>query len=151
MNMEFIKSRLAPCGLHCGKCFAFSNGEIKTQSTLLKSSLGNFDVYAQRFAELLDEPRFNKYPEFKEVLNIISSLECKGCRAEKCKLFKDCRVRACSENKGVEFCFQCDEFPCSKTGFDDHLYKRSVSINNRMKEIGVEDYYIEIKDKSRYL
>ena len=133
MDIEYIKSRLGPCGLHCGKCFAFVDGDIKMHSSQLKKSLGNFDVYAQRFASLLDEPGFAKYPEFKEVLNLISSLECKGCRAEKCKLFKDCKVRGCSEDKGVDFCFQCDEFPCNKTGFDEHLHQRSVSINQRMR------------------
>lgn len=25
---EFIKKRLAPCGLHCGRCFAFTDGDV---------------------------------------------------------------------------------------------------------------------------
>lgn len=87
---EFIKKRLAPCGLHCGKWF------------------------------------------------------------EQCKLFKPCNVHGCSEAKNVDFCFQCNEFPCTKTGFDEHLYKRHVSTNSRIKEIGLEVYYEEVKDLSRY-
>ena len=51
------------------------------------------------------------------------------------------RCVSCSEGKKVDFCFQCDEFPCENTGFDEHLYKRHVEINNRMKEIGVEADY----------
>ena len=42
------------------------------------------------------------------------------------------------------------DFPCNNTGFDKNLYNRSVKINLHMKEIGVEAYYGEIKDKSRY-
>jgi len=30
------------------------------------------------------------------------------------------------------------------------LYKRSVSINREMKELGVEPYYEKVKDKPRY-
>jgi hypothetical protein len=150
MNYEQIKTRLAPCGLHCGKCFAFIDGDIKKLSTQLKENLGNFDIYAARFVELLNKPAFENYPGFKELLSLFSSVECRGCRKEKCKIFKDCKVRNCSEEKGVDFCFQCPDFPCSNTGFDEHLNKRSVNINIRIKEIGVENYYNEIKDKPRY-
>lgn len=150
MNKETIKSKLGPCGLNCSKCFAFINGDIKNHSRELKKQLGNFDIYAQRFLELLDEPSFKNYPAFKEMLNYFTSVECKGCRKESCKLFKDCRVRECSKEKQVDFCFQCSEFPCQHTGFDEHLHKRSVTINLKMKEIGVKNYYKEIKEMPRY-
>ena len=150
MDYDQIKNRLAPCGLHCGKCFAFAEGDIKQNSRQLKESLGNFDVYAERFVDLLDEPLFRKYADFKELLSYFASVECKGCRKEKCKLFKDCKVRDCHELKEVDFCFQCSDFPCNNTGFDPHLHKRSVDINLRMREIGVAKYYDEIKDKPRY-
>lgn len=150
MEYEFIKSRLAPCGLHCGKCFAFKDGDITKTSDQLKNLLGNFNVYAERFVELLGNPVFSKYPQFKELLEYFSEGECSGCRNERCKLFKNCKVRECSEEKGVDFCFQCSDFPCGNTGFDKHLNDRSVTINQRMAEIGVEQYYIEIKEKPRY-
>jgi hypothetical protein len=150
MEYEQIKKRLAPCGLHCGNCFAFKGGDIVESSRQLRNSLGNFDVYAERFAELLDKPVFKKYPEFKEMLEYFSVADCSGCRNERCKLFKNCKVRSCSEQKGVDFCFQCPDFPCGNTGFDEHLNERSVKINRRMEEIGVGEYYREIKDKPRY-
>ena len=150
MDYDQIKDRLAPCGLHCGKCFAFVDGEIKNNSIKLKESLGDFDIYARRFVDLINEPVFKKYSDFKELLSYFALVECRGCRKEKCKIFKDCKVRDCSENKGVDFCFQCNDFPCENTGFDKHLHKRSVDINMRIKEIGVENYYNEVKDKSRY-
>jgi len=150
MDYEFIKTRLAPCGLHCGKCFAFSDGDINRLSKELKDNLGNFDVYAERFVNLLDEPLFLKYPEFKEMLDYFSAGKCTGCRKEHCVLFKNCNVRGCSENKQVDFCFQCSEFPCNNTGFDEHLQKRWKSINTKMKEGGVEAYYNKVKDKPNY-
>ncbi len=150
MDYKHIKERLAPCGLHCGKCFAFKNGDIGNYSHKLEKSLGEFDVYAKRFVELIDEPIFSNYPEFKEMLNYLTLPQCGGCRNEKCKLFKGCKVRECSEKKNVDFCFECSEFPCNNTGFDKHLHSRSVIINKRLKERGVKEYYNEIKDKPRY-
>lgn len=149
-DYEFIKKRLAPCGLHCGKCFAFAEGDIRHFSQQLKQSLGNFDIYAARFTELLQEPVFRKYPSFKALLDHLTTVNCNGCRAEKCKLFSNCKVRSCSEEKNVEFCFQCPDFPCRHTGFDEHLYQRHIEINKRIKEIGVEAYYQEVKNLSRY-
>lgn len=35
-DSEFIKGRIAPCGLHCGKCFAFADGDISYHSNELK-------------------------------------------------------------------------------------------------------------------
>ena len=99
---------------------------------------------------MLDEPVFAKYPDFKEFLNHLSVATCQGCRKEKCKLFKTCNVRVCSEEKQVDYCFQCSHFPCENTGFDEHLYKRFVAINRRMQEIGIEKYYEEVKDLPRY-
>lgn len=149
-SYETIKKRLAPCGLHCGKCFAFAEGDIQNLSGRLEEALGNFDVYAQRFVGMLGEPVFLKYPDFKEFLHYLSVVKCKGCRAEKCKLFKACKVRLCCEEKKVDFCFQCPEFPCRHTGFDEHLYKRYVGISERIKEIGIEKYYEKVKSLSRY-
>lgn len=150
MDYEFIITRLAPCGLHCGKCFAFSEGKICQLSKDLQNHLGNFDVYAERFVDLLNEPLFLKYPEFREILNYFSFGKCKGCRKEKCVLFKKCLVRECSENKRVDFCFQCSAFPCDKTGFDENLQKRWKLANEEMKECGVEAYYNKVKDIPRY-
>ena len=150
MNYNYIINNLGPCGLNCSKCFAFENGTIKQLSTELKENLGNFDVYAQRFVELLDQAVFKKYPDFKEMLNHFANVECKGCRNDDCKLFQDCNVKQCSKGHSVDFCFQCEEFPCKKHGFDEHLEKRWINIQNKMKEIGVEGYYDEIKDLPRY-
>ena len=150
MEYSKILEYLGPCGINCQKCFAFKDGDIHKNSDALKTNLGNFDVYASRFVDLLNEQTFAKYPEFKEVLNLLSTTNCFGCRKQECHLFKSCYVRTCYKEKSVDFCFQCDEFPCSKTGFDQHLEQRWKNINLKMKAIGVEKYYEEIKDKPRY-
>lgn len=70
---EIAKRRLGPCGVHCGKCYAFEEGDICALSSRLIDSLGNFEVYARRFAELMGEPVFLKYPDFREFLGYLAA------------------------------------------------------------------------------
>ena len=145
-----LKNKFGPCGLLCEKCFSYANGQIKYQAERLKANLGNFDNYAKRFVTLLDEPVFNKYHEFNELLNLLSSGNCQGCRKQECHLFRDCKVRHCYKGKKVDYCYQCNDFPCDNTGFDNNLKQRWLKINRRIRKIGLENYYDEIKDKPRY-
>lgn len=146
---EDILDRVAPCGLHCGKCFAYAKGDIKKLSMELRDDLGNFEPYAKRFAENIDTV-FSNYPQFKKMLDCFAEADCGGCRKEKCKFYKNCLVRSCTEEKKVEFCYQCEEFPCNHTGLDENLYSRYVKLNERIREIGPEAYYNEIKNLPRY-
>jgi hypothetical protein len=147
MQYKEILTVLAPCGLNCRKCFAYSDGEIRIFSTKLQELLGSFDRYAERFSVFL--PVFKNYPPFKELLAYFTQADCNGCRKGACK-YPNCGVITCYREKGVDFCFQCDEFPCEKTNFDPDLKGRWIKMNNRMKEIGVESYFEETKDLPRY-
>ena len=150
ISYQDILKVIAPCGLHCGMCFAYDKGDIAYFSNKLKENLGDFDEYALRFKSLLKNDIFGNYPHFKEMLNYFAKGSCKGCREEQCKLFQQCGVRPCHQEKGVDFCFQCEEFPCENTNFDNHLIKRWVKINNKIIKIGIKKYYQEIKDTPRY-
>lgn len=130
------------------KCFARADGDISGHSKELRKLLGNFDIYAERFSAFL--PEFKDYPSFKRLLEFFAQGDCRGCRQGTCK-YPNCGVVVCYRNKGVDFCFQCDEFPCEKTHFDQHLERRWINMNRRMKEIGVKAYYEETKDLCRYI
>lgn len=147
MEYKDILDILAPCGLNCRKCFAHSEGEIRMLTTKLQELLGSFDRYAERFSAFL--PLFKNYPSFKELLAYFTQADCNGCRSGTCK-YPNCGVTTCYQQKGVDFCFQCDEFPCEKTNFDTDLRRRWIQMNNRMKEIAVESYFEETKDLPRY-
>ena len=150
MVEQQILEALAPCGLSCEKCFAHVNGDIRRYGIGLKEKLGNFGIYAKRFETLIGDPVFRKYPDFKEMLDYLASENCRGCRHEQCKLFKTCGVRSCHQEKDMDYCYECDEFPCQKTGFDEHLHARWVKLNERIREVGIEEYYAETKDQPRY-
>ena len=38
MNNTLVNKHLGPCGLHCGKCFAFAEGEIHQLSQQLEKA-----------------------------------------------------------------------------------------------------------------
>ncbi len=147
MTYDGIKKILAPCGLNCRKCQMYAEGEIRRHAVEMTRLLASFDGYAERFSRFL--PVYRKYPEFKELLAHFSQANCKGCRQGDCK-YPNCGVAKCYKSKGVDFCFQCGEFPCDKSNFDPNLYERWIRINHRMKEIGIEAYYEETKDQPRY-
>lgn len=147
MEYKDILSKLAPCGLNCYKCFANSEGAIRETSINLQNLLGSFDIYAERFSSFL--PIFRQYPSFKVLLNYLTKENCLGCRNGSC-LFPNCGVKDCYRNKKIDFCFQCNEFPCEKTNFESHLKQRWIKINKRMKEIGIKAYYKETKNLPRY-
>ncbi len=148
MTYDEIKKILAPCGLNCKKCQMYEDGEIRHHAAEMKRLLAAFDGYAERFSRFL--PVYKRYPEFKELLAHFSQANCKGCRQGDCK-YPNCGVAKCYKSKGVDFCFQCREFPCAKSNFDPNLHERWIRMGTRMKEIGVEAYYEETQDKPRYI
>lgn len=147
MKYEDILHELAPCGLNCRKCVAFRDGDIRKTSEQMQRLLGSFDLYAERFSRFA--PVFVNYPAFKELLAHFAQADCRGCRSGQCR-YPNCGVMACHTDKGVDFCFQCDEFPCDKTNFDPDLKRRWMQMGSRMKEVGVEAYHEETKDAPRY-
>lgn len=147
MEYNEILKILAPCGLNCVKCLAFKDGEIKAVSNRLITLLGSFDRYAERFSTF--QTVFKGYPQFKELLEHFSKADCSGCRSGTCR-YPGCIVLECTLGKGVDFCFQCSEFPCDKTTFDPDLKRRWMEMNARMKDVGLQAYYEETKDLSRY-
>jgi hypothetical protein len=77
----------APCGLPCFECFFYLAAEHPEMKEMVSKELGI-------------------PPE---------QVTCKGCRNEggKCAhIPMPCRVYPCAEQKGVQFCSDCSDFPC---------------------------------------
>lgn len=144
-----ILEDLAPCGLSCRKCLYKKDGEIAFLSKRLADLLGdNFGSYADRFSSFM--PEFKNYPGFRNLLDFLTKAGCEGCR-NGAGCYPGCVPSSCSREKGVDFCFECPEFPCEKTNFDENLVRRWIRMNKEMREIGPEAYYAETRDKCRYV
>jgi len=142
-----VVRRLAPCGLDCSRCLDHEGGEIRRLATRLIDLLGDYERVALLKADA--EPAFRRYPEFRALLAKIAEGPCGGCRSGRLHSPVACAVRACSGEKGVDFCFQCRDFPCG-TGLSVPLGERWKTRNERMREICVEAFYEEQSARPRY-
>ena len=111
MNKEKILKALAPCGINCERCVGFKDGEIKKASEVLKKGLEGFDKLAEKFSNFV--PIFKNYKHFEEIIDFFSKADCAGCRYGKGKNMS-CKVMICFKEKNVDFCAECDKFPCEK-------------------------------------
>lgn len=89
--IEIKKELLAPCGLYCGVCSIY----IAHRDNNLKFKQKLFPVY-KAFAKTVDD------------------IACTGCLSEGIvfPVCIRCPVKKCVNQKGIEGCYQCDEWPC---------------------------------------
>ena len=148
VSYETVLEHIAPCGLNCKKCIANAYGDIRLLSATLASALGpNFGAYARRFAAA--NPVFEGYEAFRALLDHFADGSCMSCRSGECPFFA-CRVKDCVQERGVDFCFQCELFPCDRSGLSDRLLEKWRANNESMKELGAVEYYLRVQDLPRY-
>lgn len=147
MDYEKAVKDLAPCGIDCSRCVAYRDGEIVNLSKALKEKLVNFETMAKKMESFA--PIFKDYASFLSILDHFTKGNCVGCRNED-TFNMSCSAKSCHKDEGVEFCFQCDKYPCAENNYNDELHKKWRNNNDLMKEIGVVDFLIQSKDKSRY-
>jgi hypothetical protein len=148
MEYRELLDYVAPCGLNCVTCLAFERSEIRGHALALLELLGpNFDAYAERFSNM--NPVFEHYRGFKMLLSFLGEGSCGGCRKGGC-LFRNCVVHRCVQEKGVDFCFECKEFPCEGKGLHPPLYEKWKQNNEMMKALGVRRFHEKTKDLKRY-
>jgi len=113
---------ISVCGLNCAKCdiYEASHGNEK-----LRTEIINW------FKKERNEPI---KPEH---------VRCGGCKASiDVHWSSECKMMLCAKKKGLQYCFQCKDFPCtilnefSSDGMAHH--KRTVENLKQMKEIGLE-------------
>jgi len=147
MKYEEILEHLAPCGIDCYRCVAYKDGPVGQMASRLKDALTGFERMAAIRSDNI--PVLKHYSEFIEILDFLAQGECRGCRkGSACVPF--CAAKDCFKEKNVDFCFQCEEYPCSRNSYPQNLAKRWAAYNDRMKEVGVENFYEEQSKKPRY-
>ena len=89
--VEVKKELLAPCGLYCGVCaiyIAHKDNNIKFKQAL--------------------------FPVYKAFAKSVDDIACTGCLSTGIvfPVCQVCPIKKCTKEKGIEGCFQCEEFPC---------------------------------------
>ena len=112
-----IRKLSAPCGLDCFNCELYEENITEKLKELMAENTGME----------------------------IDSISCKGCRVSGCSVNPSCATLECVNEKKVEFCFECTEFPCeklapSKDGADTYPHNMKVYNLCRMKKLGIEEW-----------
>lgn len=79
---------------------------------------------------------------------------CEGCRGPLGRHWSsDCRMMLCAKDRGLQYCFECGDFPCtfidefSSDGISHH--KRTIENSKRMRELGIEAWIAEQEREGR--
>ena len=148
------------CGLYCGTCAFFHDSQIKKTAKHLKKLLDGFEHIAKIYENVA--PDLKSYPEFVKVLNYLQGQNCLGCRmgggtthGAACMPLT-CTMVLCPLDRGLDFCYQCSDFPCEiipfamKKSGQEGLIDIWLTYNKRMKKIGLDRYLQEKKREPRY-
>ena len=119
-----------------------------------------------RFGMRMENDYIRKYPLFSACgLNCglcprfytAGSSKCPGCAGEGfLTVHPQCGVLSCCKRKGLEYCFECDEFPCKKYDGADSAdsfitHKNQFTDIAKAKQTGLETYKIELDRKVKAL
>ena len=112
------KDMVAYCGLYCGDCVGY-RGKVADLARDLRKELrqAKFDKTAEFLSTVPFFEAFKHYDECYEMLGALVKFRCKkGCRNGGGPPF--CKMRKCCQKKGIDGCWQCDEFEtCEKLDF----------------------------------
>ncbi len=114
------KKIVAPCGIDCFNCEVYEDNLTEEAKTGISER--------------------TKIPKEK--------ISCKGCiDGNQCSFIeiqgKKCKTLECIKDKGVDYCFQCNDFPCSflmPLADGASKFPQNIKLYNlcQMKKIGVE-------------
>lgn len=153
-NKNEILNSIAPCSLCCYTCAVKKDGAIaKISGTLLKYHNGYYEFQRKALPRKYKRKAKNEL-KFVKQLQKAEKASCSGCRnGEHSKYcIKNCFVLQCTLAHKVDFCGECEEFPCDKTKkiFSDTVFTDWLTGNERIKQIGAEKYFEEITTRSHY-
>lgn len=83
--------------------------------------------------------------------------KCPGCAGEGfSKVHPACGTLSCCQRKGLEYCYQCGEYPCKKyegADLSDSFitHKKQLFDMDKAKRIGIESYKTELNEKIKIL
>lgn len=141
---------ISHCGRYdCDLC-AYHTGDIVEAA---KNLLAFVEKY--RSMELIAKTHGTyDYDKFLKGLRWLASREpCKGCRfGGGWSWWPACPVRDCSIGRGVDFCYQCEDFPCKRLKEEPLLSPENpvIEANNQIKKMGIENWVKLVRKKYEF-
>lgn len=153
-DMDKIKDDIAPCGFCCYTCMAKNNGAVEKRA---KEIMVYFEGYYNFMKENLPfgKKRYAKeIKDFEERLGKFTERKCPGCRSGALRgcCIPDCFILKCVKERGIDFCGECDDFPCekSKSFFKGKTLTQFLNNNENIKKDGIEKYHSDAISRSHY-
>jgi len=128
------------CGVYCGAC-AWCNGRWRKAAKELIILMRAYPPMPWEGKLPFDYKEFDKGLQWLYEKRYI----CSGCRAG--GGLPTCEIRECVRSKQIDFCCQCNDFPCEKLLKIQKEHPDNLDSIKRMKEIGVEGWIKEQKKK----
>jgi len=127
------------CGLYCKLCAG--RGRIPQRAAALQEAMAEegWPFWGTTV------PGFTDFWRFLEELQ--ASGGCPGCRAGGGP--PDCRIRACAQERGLELCSQCPDFPCPRIEALGAIYPTLIADNRRLQTVGLEPWRAEQEERAR--
>lgn len=134
------------CGkYYCAFCDYYKGTIVEAAKKLLE--------FAERYGSLKLIANANNACNFDELMKGLKWLAsqdkpCNGCRfGGGWSWWPDCPVRDCTIQKGIDFCYQCEEFPCQRLRTDPLLERKKaiVEANNQIKALGINKYLQKLR------
>jgi len=119
--MELNKELAAVCGLYCGACGVYI--ATHEDENRLKS-------IAAKFNQTIEETK------------------CNGCRSDKKTPYcNSCNFTKCASQKGIDFCGECVEYPCTELKDFQLQFPHRIELwesQKKIKETGWENWMSEM-------
>jgi hypothetical protein len=128
------KSEVAYCGLYCPNCGARCHLPQRASALIEELLVGEYDKWGHTLEGFT--------PFWKFLHELADESIPKRCQEGTCGN-PNCGMRDCAQQKGIEACPLCDDYPCEMiTQFSRH-YPTLLFDGKRMKDIGMEAWIAE--------
>ena len=123
---------IAYCGIYCRLCDYYTGRIRDSVKDLLEIVKSHSEL--KLFADTAKAFDFENFVKGLEWLSNETSPCIGGCRGG--GGWGDCPFRKCCIEKGLKFCFECEDFPCDMV----KQYGNRVKVLNEIEELGVENW-----------
>ena len=152
---EFVKreellEKIAPCSLICHTCCAYEYGIISQSAKQLSKYMEGLCEFYEKHSQ----NEVERFQIFEEELSKYSKSKCSGCRNRQhhgCSI-KGCFILECTKEHSVDYCGECNEFPCDKTQeiFEEEVHMQWFEGNQTIKECGIEAFWKKSCERPHY-
>lgn len=139
------------CGLYGGCCAWYKGHAALREAAALLAELADAHGFQ---SWMIEETQEFDYAEFRKGLAFFARedtrLVCENC----CKggtggpprcIRRDCQIRVCCQDIGVDVCFECSQFPCKEVRDDAAMMKRG----EEYKQLGRQEWLRRMAEAAR--